>query len=224
MWEIRYFIPSTPQSNEFWGMQTLYMSRNPLRRCVFHNCGLVFCSPGGRWGIRQGAGHRKGTHCLLTVFKTSQLHSTLQWNLVSETSALLCEMTFLVRSQPEKTVSEVISSASAREWSGKGKKKSITAWQLVLTLSGMGWWVKANWSKVKHFFVFVCVCFFFLNDSSWQRPSAEKSTEPASPQKNGPSSYKRFRNICLSPGTSPVSLPSKPHSCWMDISDYKYNR
>lgn len=123
MWEIRYFIASTPQSSEFWGMQTLYMSRNPLRRCVLHNCRLVFCSPGGRWGIRQGAGLRKGTYCLLTVFKTSRLHSTLQWNLVSETSALLCEMTFLVQSQPEKTVSEVISSASAQEWSGKGKKK-----------------------------------------------------------------------------------------------------
>lgn len=66
-------------------------------------------------GIQRGAGGSEGTSCLLSMFKTSQLHSILQQNLVSETSALLREMTFLVCSQPKKIVSEVISSASAQE-------------------------------------------------------------------------------------------------------------
>lgn len=150
-------------------------------------------------------------HCSETLFLKPQ-HFFVKWHSWSGASQKRQSLRLSVQLQP-------------RNDQGKEKKKSITTWQLVLTLSGMGWWAKANWSKVKHFFVFVCVCFFFsLNDSSWQRPSAEKSTEPASPQKNGPSSYKRFQNICLSPGTSPMSLPSKPHACWMDISDYKYNR
>lgn len=118
MQEVRHFTHSVPQSNEFPGMQTLKVSRNPLRshpNPCFSQRRSVLCSPGGRWGIRREAGGSEGTRCLLTVFKMSQLHSTLQRNLVSETSALLCEMTFLVCSQPEKAVSEVISSASAQE-------------------------------------------------------------------------------------------------------------
>lgn len=129
MQEIRHCTHSAPQTNEFPGMQTLKVSRSLLRchpNLYFPQCRSVLCSPRGRWGIRQGAGGSKGTCYLLTVFKMSQLQSTLQQNLVSETSALLCEMTFLVCSQPEKTVSEVISSASARNDWGKEKKKSIT--------------------------------------------------------------------------------------------------
>lgn len=212
MWKIRH-----PQCGDFkHGQEPTQEPFKPEFSALFIRALLSR----NKWGTQQGARGNEGTCYLLTVFKTSQLRSVLQRNLVSETSALLCEMTFLIWSQPEKSPRLSVQ-LQPKEWSGKGgkkKKKTITAWQLFLTLCGMDWWDKANWNRVKHFAGLFL--FFFLTDSSWQRPRAEKSAVPELPLKMGPPVTKGFE-MCLPPGPSPSAIPppDTPHTYRIDTSD-----
>lgn len=121
-------------------------------------------------------------HCSETLFLKLQ-HFFVKWHSWSEASLKRQSLRLSVQLQP-------------KEWSGEKKKKTITAWQLFLTLCGMGWWDKANWSRVKHF-VRLFLFFFFLTDSSWQRPRVEKSAVPELPPKWAFQLQKDLKNVSV---------------------------